>query len=282
MSLRSLTLKARVTSLAESVSVRPTVPTLAKAKRFAPRALEEAAKAKVEPSENVAEDCLAAANHIRESLKLGDKAEGAAAKLAQSALNGSKATDEQGLRRAVVDINKDNDDLMEIINSSKAEVDPNGVALAKGNSLYKHFQLARDTGYKLAAAWGLPTKVSSEAKESPDITTATEQELAKQISDSAKVLQTNVRDFLEKGATAQKLLRAASKKLGLESGELGDDEKQAVVTALLEFRSSANPLFGRTNGIVRRVKQLQSRSEKAKKYESTLETDPELAGYELI
>ncbi len=230
-------------------------------------ALAEGAKKVVDASTDVAEDSLLAANHIRDCLKFGDKAEEAALNLAKACTAAANAEDAQASKRAAVDVK-----------SGTAALE------AVRNELYGPYAQARDTSYKLAAAWGLSTKVSSDKKPpTADVGAMTEKDMAQQISVAAKTLQTNIRDMLEKGAKAQKLLRAAAKKVGLGSGELGDDEKQAIITAVLDFRGSTDPIFGRTQGIKRRAEELHARLTKAAKYESKqIEQDDELAGFEII
>jgi hypothetical protein len=245
--LSLLTRKVRIEALAESAR------------------LNEAAKKVVDASTDVAEDSLVAANHIRDCLKYGDKAEEAALMLAKACSSAASAEDKQASKRAAVDVKS-------------------GIAglEAVRSALYAPYAQARDTSYKLAAAWNLPTKVSSEKKPpTADVVAMSEKDLAQQIGVAAKTLQVDIRDMLEKGAKAQKLLRAAAKKLGLESGELGEDEKQAIITAVLDFRGSTDPIFGRTQGIKRRAEELHARIVKGEKYES-IEDDAELAGLELI
>jgi hypothetical protein len=236
--------------------------------------IAEAAKKPVVASENVAEDALMAANSIRDCLKVGDKAEQAALDLSKACAAAASAEDYQASKRAAVDVKS-------------------GIASLETvrNELYGPYAEARDTAYKLAAAWGLSTTVSSDKPKSKpsDVTAMSEKDLAQQIGVAAKTLQTNVRDMLEKGATTQKLLRAAAKKLGLEQGELGDDEKQAIVSALLAFRTAVDPIYGRTQGIKKRAEELHAKLTSREKYEAkkasgkkTLESDRELATYEII
>lgn len=225
------------------------------------------------PVEDVAEECLKAANYIRDCLKHGDHYEEAAAKVADKAEELAKAEDALGTKRGSIDVKAMGAEFQKFLKSSgdsKAGTEDAAVDMKRAvDMLYAPFAKARDTGYRLAATWGLSTTRPSEKKAaSADVKVQSAGELANGIAFAAKNLKTNVRDFLEKGATAQKLLRNAAKKLGLESGELEDAEKQAIVTALLDFRDAAAPMYGRAQGIVRRVNELLDRAAKLEKYEA--------------
>lgn len=256
----------------------------------------KAPKAEVAPVEDVAEECLKAANFIRDCLKHGDHYEEAAAKVADKAEELAKAEDALGTKRGSVDVKAMGAEFQKFLKSSgdsKAGTEDAAVDMKRAvDMLYAPFAKARDTVYRIAAAWDISTKRSSDTKKeaSADVKKQSATEIANGIAFAAKNLKTNVRDFLEKGATAQKHLRNAAKKLGLEGGELTDSEKQEIVNAALDFRDASSPMYGRAQGIVRRVNELLDRAAKLEKYEAKkglkieleVADDAELGAMELI
>ena len=229
----------------------------------------------VKPSEDVPGDSLKAANGFRDAIKGGDALEQSAqdiAKLAQMVAEASEKTD---LKRAAMDVES-------AAVKMKQAVD----------SIYGPYAEARKAFYSVALAWDMYDPPATTGKKpSSDVKAMSEKELAEQVAFSAKTLQTNVRDFLEKGATASKMFRDASKKLGLEKGEMNDSQKQAVIDAGFAARTASDPLFGRTQGIVRRVSEMLDRVRESEKYEAkskklklelAVEDDPEIGGLEVI
>ena len=241
--------------------------------------LAEAAKSKgvkdASPSEDIAGDALKAANGFREAVKSGDDLEEAATNVAKF----SEAT-----------ASADND-----LDSKRGALDTESACLKMKHAvdgIYSPFAQARQAFYSLALAWDLYEKNPSGAKKSisTDIKSASDKDIAAGIGHSAKSLGLSVKDFLNKAARAQKLLRDAAKKVGLEKGELTDSEKKAIVDACFDARDSANPLFGKTQGINRRAIELIARARAKEKYEAkskgveialSCEDDPEFGGYEI-
>ena len=247
------------------------------------------------PVEDVAEACLEAANYIRDCLKYGDSYEEAVFKVAEKAEELAKAEDALGTKRGAVDVKGLSGDFQKFLKSSgesKAGTEDAAISMKRSvDMLYAPFAKARDTVYRIAATWDIPTSRATEKKAaSADVKSQSSGELANGIAFAAKNLKGNVREFLEKGATAQKMLRNAAKKMGLEKGELGDDEKQAIINAALDFRDAASPMYGRAQGIARRVNELLDRAAKMEKYEAKkglkieleVSDDPEVGALEMV
>lgn len=250
--------------------------------KSARRMMSEAAAAKksggvkdAKPSENVAEDCLKAANGFREAIKGGDKLEEAASKVAEMAKEAALTSDLLTAKRAAMDVESATVKMKQAV-----------------DSIYGPFAEARQAFYAVALAWDMyKPQASSGKKSSSDVKAMSDKDVAAQIEVAAKNLQTNVKDFLEKGAKASKLFRDAAKKLGLEQGELTASEKQALIDAAFAARTAADPLFGRSQGIARRAVELVARAHAKEKYEAkakgvtielAVEADPEFGGYELV
>lgn len=281
MSLRNLTARLRT----EMNDAKPSLGDItfqlrhrlfeakAKAEKTVATAVEAPASAGSMSAEDTAEKCLAAANFIRDCLKHGDKYEEAAAEVADIADDLAKATDALDTKRGALDAATKSAAFQTFLKSSgeaKAGTEDAAVSMKRAvDMLYVPYAKAREAIYELAAAWDISTKRTSEkGAPSADLKKQSPVELANGIAFASKNLQTNVRDFLEKGSTAQKLLRNAAKKIGLEGGELSDSEKQAVVNAGLDFRDSSAPMYGRAMGITRRVNELLDRARKLEKYEA--------------
>ena len=243
------------------------------------RAILEAAKSKgvkdASASEDIAGDALKAANGFREAVKAGDDLEEAASKVAEFAEEAALSDGGIVAKRAA--LNTESACL-----KMKHAVD----------SIYGPFAEARQAFYGIALAWDLYKVTPSVGKKSSsvDIKTMTDKDIAEGIAFIAKGLGPSVKDFLNKAARAQKLLRDAAKKIGLENGELTDSEKKALIDACFDARDSANPLFGRTQGINRRAVELIARARAKEKYEAkskgveivlAVEADPEFGGFEL-
>lgn len=229
----------------------------------------------VKPSEDVPGDCLKAANGFRDAIKSGDALEMAAQDIARLAQKVASASDLMEIKRAAMDVES-------AAVKMKQAVD----------SIYGPYAEARKAFYSVALAWDMynPPAVAAK-KPSSDVKVMSEKELAEQVAFSAKSLQSNVRDFLEKGAKSSNMFRDAAKKLGLEKGEMNDAAKQAVIDAGFAARTSTDPLFGRTQGIVRRVSEMLDRVRESEKYEAkakklklelAVEDDPEIGGLEVI
>ncbi len=225
------------------------------------------------PSENLPEDCLKAANHFRDCVKDGEKLEQAAKDVADAAKMVPAAEDALSAKRAALDVEKS-------VERMKTAVD----------SVYGSYAQGRQVFYSVALAWDLYSPPASEKKPpSSDVKALSDKDMADQIGFAAKNLQTNVRDFLEKAAAANKLFRAAARKMGLEQGEVSDSEKQALTAAGFAVRTAADPLFGRTQGIQRRAGELVARARSKEKYESVaagpdlcVENDSEIGGLDLV
>lgn len=245
---------------------------------------EEAAKKKksggvkdAKPSEDLPGDCLKAANGFRDAIKGGDKLEAAAEEIAKLSKSISTAVDTIEVKRAAMDVEQ-------AAVKMKQAVD----------SIYGPFAEARQAFYSVALAWDLYEKQSSQGKKksSSEVTALSDKELADQVIFAAKNLQTNTRDFLEKGSKASNLFRDAAKKMGLEKGELDSSQKKALIDAAFAARTAADPLFGRTQGIARRVSELLARVAQKEKFEAkrpkrvvialAVEDDPEFGGLDLI
>lgn len=242
------------------------------------RALAEAAKSggvkDAKASTDIAEDALKAANGFREAVKSGDDLEQAAANVAKHAEEAAMSDGGLEAKRAAMDTES-------ACLKMKHAVD----------GIYGPFAEARQAFYAIALAWDLykVTPASGKKSSSVDIKSMTDKDIAGGISFTAKGLGPSVKDFLNKAARAQKLLRDAAKKIGLEGGELTDSEKKALVDACFDARDSANPLFGRTQGINRRAVELIARARAKEKYEAkskgveivlAVEEDPEFGGFE--
>jgi hypothetical protein len=243
------------------------------------RSILEAAKSKgvkdAGASTDIPGDALKAANGFREAVKSGDDLEEAAAKVAKFAEEAAIADGGIVAKRAAMDTES-------ACLKMKHAVD----------GIYGPFAEARQAFYSLALAWDLYKVTPSVGKKSSsvDIKTMTDKDIADGIAFTAKGLGPSVKDFLNKSARAQKLLRDAAKKIGLENGELTDSEKKALIDACFDARDSANPLFGRTQGINRRAVELIARARAKEKYEAkskgieialAVEEDPEIGGFEL-
>lgn len=241
--------------------------------------LAEAGKSKgvkdASASEDIAGDALKAANGFREAVKAGDDLEEAASKVAKFSEEAALSDGGQQAKRAAMDTES-------ACLKMKHAVD----------SIYGPFAEARQAFYSIALAWDLYKVSPSVGKKSSsvDIKTMTDKDIAEGIGFTAKGLGPSVKDFLNKSARAQKLLRDAAKKIGLENGELTDSEKKALIDACFDARDSANPLFGRTQGINRRAVELISRARAKEKYEAkskgveivlAVEEDPEFGGFEM-
>lgn len=226
------------------------------------------------PSEDVPGDCLKAANGFRDSIKHGDTLEQMAAEFAAISEGFASAVDPIEQIRAAKDIE---------VAAKKME--------QAVNAAYQPFKFARNAFYNVALAWDMYNPPKSVGKAPEDVKEVPSKELASQIVFAAKNLQTNARDYLEKGATASKMFRDASKKLGLEQGEMNDSQKQAVIDAGFAARGAAEPLFYRVNAVLKRAAVLFERAQKAEKYEAKakalkfeldFEDDPEFGKRELI
>jgi len=243
------------------------------------RSFLEAAKSKgvkdSAASMDIPGDALKAANGFREAVKSGDDLEEAASKVAKFAEEAALADGGIVAKRAALDTES-------ACLKMKHAVD----------GIYGPFAEARQAFYSLALAWDLYKVTPSVGKKSSsvDIKTLTDKDIAEGIAFTAKGLGPSVKDFLNKSARAQKLLRDAAKKIGLENGELTDSEKKALIDACFDARDSANPLFGRTQGINRRAVELIARARAKEKYEAkskgieialAVEEDPEIGGFEL-
>jgi hypothetical protein len=238
----------------------------------------EAAKSGVkaaQPSTDIPGDALKAANGFRDAVKSGDDLEAAAAKVAEASKAASLADGGIEAKRAAMDVES-------ACVKMKQAVD----------SIYGPFAEARQAFYSIALAWDMYKTQPSTGKKSSsvDIKTQTDKEIADMIGFTAKGLGPSVKDFLEKSARAQKLLRDAAKKVGLENKELSDSEKKAIIDACFAAKTSADPLFGRTQGINRRAVELVARARAKEKYEAkakgieirlAVEDDPELGGFEI-
>lgn len=230
------------------------------------------------PSENVPEDCLKAANAFRDSLKGGDKLEEAAAELLKLAkpLSDAKSMQSLDLKRTAMDVESATVKLKQAV-----------------DSIYGPYAEGRKAFYAVALAFDMydPPASTSAPKKGKDLKGLAITSVASEIAFAAGTLQTNVRDFLEKAATASKLFRSAAKKAGLEGGELSEPEKQALVAAGFAVRSAADPLFGRSQGIARRAVEVIDQLRAQEKYEAkgkkltialAVEDDAELGGMELV
>lgn len=226
------------------------------------------------PSEDIPADCLKAANGFRDSLSHGDTVEQVAQDFAAITERLASAVDPIEQLRAAKDIE---------VAALKME--------QAVNSAYQPFKAARVAFYSVALAWEMYNPPKSVGTSSEDIDDVPTKQLAEQITYSAKNLQTNSRDFLEKAARASKLFRNAAKKLGLEQGEMNDSAKKELIDAGFDARGAAEPLFYRVKSVLRRAAVLFERAQKAQKYEAKakklkieldFEDDPEFGGRELL
>lgn len=233
------------------------------------------ARIKEAPSEDVPADCLKAANGFREAIKDGDALEEAAEAVAKHAKEVAASSDPVTAKRGAMDVEASTVKLKQAV-----------------DGLYGAYAEARKAFYAVALAWDMYSPPAT-AKKGPssDIKALSEKEMADQIAYASKTLQTNVKDFLEKAATASKHFRNAAKKLGLEKGEMTADEKKALIDAAFAARTASEPLFGRTQGIARRAVELVARAKEREKFEAkgkrlkielAVEDDPELGGLDLV
>jgi hypothetical protein len=249
------------------------------------------------PSEDIPGDCLKAANLIKASMEHGDDFQSAVQKLAEYAETLAKATEAIHAKQAAVDLASRAVEFEKYLKSAKTAeggTEDSAMEMKRAvDKLYAPFAEARQTAYGLAAAWGIDVAGHSagKSKKSSDVKSMSEGELVSGIDWAAKNLVTNIKDFLEKGAKAQKMLREAAKKLGLEKGELTQSEKQAIINACLDFKMSADPLYGRTRGIARRAEEILARARELEKYEAkakrlkiefAFDDDPEIGEMEFI
>jgi hypothetical protein len=232
-----------------------------------------------EPSKDVPADCLKAANAFRDSLKGGDKLEEAASELLKVAkpLSDAKAMQSLDLKRSAMDAESATVKLKQAV-----------------DAIYGPYAEGRKAFYGVALAWDMydPPASTSSKKPSKSVKNVEITSLAGEMAFAAANLQTNVRDFLEKAATASKVFRAAAKKTGLEGGELSDSDKKAIIDAGFAVRASADPLFGRSQGIARRAVEVIDQLRAQEKYEAKsskklaivldVEDDAELGGMELL
>lgn len=274
----------------------------AKLRRFLAEA-EEAPKKRsrglkdAKPSEDVPGDCLKAANLIKDSIASGDDFQMAVEKLAEHADSLAKASEAIKAKQAAVDLAGKAVEFEKYLKTAKQDETGTKTAAVKMvdavDALYKPFAAARQTFYGLALAWDIDTAGHSagKSKSSPDVKTMKDEELVNGIEWAAKSLVTNIKDFLDKGAKAQKMLRDAAKKMGLEKGELTSSEKQAIIDACIAFKLSADPLYGRSRGIARRAEEILARAAELEKYEAkskkfkiefAFEDDPEVGDLEMI
>jgi hypothetical protein len=236
---------------------------------------EAAAKSKgvkdAKASEDIAGDCLKAANAFRDAAKAGESLEMAADKVAKDANQLSAGT-----KGAVHDVEAATKKMKDAV-----------------DGIYGDFATARQAFYAVALAWDMYAKQPSAGKKSAstDIKTQSDKEVSDAIVWSAKNLTTSVNDFLNKAMKASNLLRAAAKTIGLEKGELNDSQKKALIDACFDAKNAADPLFGRVAGINRRVVELLARAQEKAKYEAkargveiklAFEDDDELGDLEIL
>lgn len=244
------------------------------------RTLMEAAKKSggvkdAQPSTDIPGDCLKAANGFRDSIKGGDKVEEAASMVAKAAQTVLKEKDDPlKMKRAAMDVESGAVKMKQAV-----------------DSIYGGFAEARQAFYAVALAWDMYEKQSEAKKPSADVKELSDEELASQIAYTAKQLQVNTRDYLEKASKASKVMREAAKKTGLDKGELTDSEKAAIVEACFAARNASAPLYGRAQGLARRAVELVARARAKEKYEAKakgivieldVESDPEFGGMELL
>lgn len=204
------------------------------------------------PSENIPESLLAGANHFREVIKYGDDVEQLADDLVKLVKKPELGDDGREAKRAAMNVE---------------------AAAMKLDKMVKlmndHFAEGRQQFFDVVLAWDMYKKGAPQKKyASKDIADASEKELADAIVYSAKKMPPALRDFLNKVARANKLMRNSSKKMGLDFEELSDSEKKAIVDAGFDARDAASPMFGLIGSILKRTKEMVERIRENEKYES--------------
>lgn len=212
-----------------------------------------------EPSENIPESLLKTANYFRDSLKFGDEIEQLSADLSKAVKNpalGGESREDRAAKRAAMDV--------------EAVAMKMDKTVREMNSVYKW---GRQEFYSIAKAWDMYRKGETGAHAAKkDIADASDKELADVIAWNAKKLAPMLRDFLEKSARANKVMRNAAKKTGLDFEELTDSEKKAIVDAGFDLRNAAEPLFGMVGSILKRTREMLERIREEEAFKTKYES----------
>ncbi len=235
------------------------------------------------PSENPAEDALAIANSFREIIKRGDAMQEMVAKVASTAKAVVAAEPGIKQKRALLDLE----------NAVTALAAQGRSTKEGGSTMYDYFSKGRDTVYSLAAALNVGTSpadrgVSSSGGKkvsfSSQVGTMSDEELVASIQKRQKDLASEVRDMLALGASAQKLLREAAKKIGLQKGELSPAEAKAMIFKTLDFRDAVSRvMYAPASVFASAGQELIRRIRTAEQYEACdWDTDTEIVEYRYL
>ena len=249
-----------------------------------PKPKKSSAHKDAKPSENPAEDALMIANSFRDIIKMGDAVQEMVAKVAAAAKAVMNAEPGVKQKRALIDLE-----------NAVTALAAQGSRSKEGGSatMYDSFAKGRDTVYSLAAALGVGTSpadrgVTSAPKSkvtfSSQVGTMSDDELVSAIVKKQKDLEAEMRQMLELGAGAQKLLRDAAKKIGLQKGELSPAEAKAMIFKTLDFRDAVSRvMYAPASVFASAGQELIRRIQNAEKYEAAeWDTDTEIAEYRYL